>query len=91
MKRTEIQGIKIIYQGDSTTTGGQVLQGTSLYKEYQRPVALQGHAVWCPACKSVGTISQGCSDMVVQGVGVALDSYIVSCGCPRGSHRVLAG
>lgn len=59
--------------------------------EYGIPLALQGHTVYCPACKQVGKIAQGCPQLTVMGVGAALHDYPVACGCPPGSNRLIAG
>ncbi|MCD1125314.1 S-type pyocin domain-containing protein [Jinshanibacter sp. LJY008] len=37
-----------------------------------------------------GTIIQGLSTWIVHGKGVALDGYIVACGCPSGKNRIIA-
>ena len=55
------QGISVICQGDTTTTGGRVLEGVggNHYRCDGIPVALKGHKVSCPACGKIGVIAEG--------------------------------
>lgn len=55
------QGISVICQGDTTTTGGRVLEGLqgNHYTCDSIPVALKGHKVSCPACGKIGLIAEG--------------------------------
>lgn len=91
VSRSSVFGVNVVCQGDPTTTGGKVLEGTPHHTEQGIPMALQGHTVYCPACKQVGKIAQGCPQMTVMGVGAALHDYPVACGCPPGSNRLIAG
>ncbi|WP_248945375.1 PAAR domain-containing protein [Serratia silvae] len=62
------QGISVICQGDTTTTGGRVLEGVlgNHYTCDGIPVALKGHKVSCPACGKIGVIAEGEVIMVYQ-------------------------
>lgn len=57
--RTTIDGIAVIYQGDPTSSGGTVLEGSAHYVENDNKLALKGHAVFCPAGETTGTIAEG--------------------------------
>ena len=86
------QGISVICQGDTTTTGGRVLEGVlgNRYTCDGIPVSLKGHKVSCPACGKVGVIAEGEVNLSFYGVPMALDGHRVACGCPAGSHRLVA-
>ncbi len=86
------QGISVICQGDTTTTGGRVLEGVlgNRYTCDGIPVALKGHKVSCPACGKIGVIAEGEVNLSFYGVPTALDGHRVACGCPAGSHRLVA-
>ncbi|HHQ6575014.1 TPA: PAAR domain-containing protein [Serratia fonticola] len=86
------QGISVICQGDTTTTGGRVLEGVlgNRYTCDGIPVALKGHKVSCPACGKIGVIAEGEANLSFYGVPTALDGHRVACGCPAGSHRLVA-
>lgn len=86
------QGISVICQGDTTTTGGRVLEGVlgNRYTCDGIPVALKGHKVSCPACGKIGVIAEGEANLSFYGVPTALDGHLVACGCPAGSHRLVA-
>lgn len=86
------QGISVICQGDTTTTGGRVLEGVlgNRYTCDGIPISLKGHKVSCPACGKVGIIAEGEVNLSFYGVPTALDGHRVACGCPAGSHRLVA-
>ncbi|MDE9436125.1 PAAR domain-containing protein [Xenorhabdus bovienii] len=88
--RVTIDGKKIILKGDTTNTGGKVLTGSGLTKQGE-PVACVGDSVFCPACKSTGTIVEGASLTKIEGKMVALEGYKVDCGCPSGCSLVATG
>ncbi|VYT90940.1 PAAR domain-containing protein [Metakosakonia massiliensis] len=88
--RTRVQGVKIIVKGDTSTTRGTVLTGTPDATDAKIEIALLDDRVFCLACKTTGIISEGTPLMKVQGIPVALEGHIVSCQCPRGSHRLVA-
>ncbi|TQI77343.1 putative Zn-binding protein involved in type VI secretion [Serratia fonticola] len=85
--RTVIQGKKVILVGDTTTTGGKVLSGSSLANQSQA-LARKGDPVFCPACKATGVISEGSTLANIAGIEIALEGHKVSCGCPNGCTLV---
>lgn len=89
--RPTVQGIKIILKGDTSTTRGNVLTGSSDGFMSTTEVALIGDKVFCPACKMTGTIVEGTPLMTIKNVPVALEGHIVACLCPKGAHRLIAG
>jgi uncharacterized Zn-binding protein involved in type VI secretion len=80
----------VIREGDTTTTGGVVLQtsGTQTYEE--RRLARMGDPVWCAACERVGYIAQGNPTYIDDLVAVATDGQRVRCECPNEDHRLIA-
>jgi uncharacterized Zn-binding protein involved in type VI secretion len=85
--RAKIQGRKIIRKGDTTTTGGAVLGGSAWVNQTQS-VACKGDPVFCPACKTTGSIAEGSSLLNIQDVAVALEGHKVNCGCSNGCRLV---
>lgn len=81
---------RIAASGDRTTTGGQVIVGASNVNVPTGQTARLGDEVWCPACKQTGHIAQGYTGFMIDNRPVALDDYPVRCGCPDGSHRIIA-
>ncbi|WP_127956606.1 S-type pyocin domain-containing protein [Serratia microhaemolytica] len=94
--RTTCDGKGVVHKGDTTTTGGVVLEGVEgaslFFNDHGSAVALKGHKVFCPACERTGVIAEGSNVLFVgdDGTGVALDGHIVACGCPYGRHRLIA-
>lgn len=88
--RPTVQGIKIILKGDTSTTRGNVLTGSSDGFMSTIEIALIGDKVFCPACKMTGTIAEGTPLMTIKNVPVALEGHIVACLCPKGAHRLIA-
>lgn len=84
--------LKIATIGDSTTTGGAIIDGASTVFAEGRLVALIGSQATCPACqKGIGPIRQTHPHTVeVEGRQVCLHDSIVECGCPPGTNRVIA-
>ncbi|OTA20048.1 hypothetical protein Xbed_01763 [Xenorhabdus beddingii] len=85
--RATIEGKKIILKGDTTNTNGTVLTGSGLTKQGE-PIACVGDSVFCPACKSTGTIAEGSSLTMIQDKPVALEGHKVDCGCSSGCMLV---
>ena len=81
---------RVAVVGDRTTTGGVIITGADSFFGDGRPVARMGDKATCPKCNSVGTIIQGLSTFNVSGKGVALDGYIIACGCPAKNNRIIA-
>lgn len=70
----------MIRQGDTTSHGGTVLEGFSLYTVEGRAVAGMGHNVACPLCNGVFPIVQGNPTHTVNGVPLAYDGMLTACG-----------
>jgi uncharacterized Zn-binding protein involved in type VI secretion len=71
---------EIIRQGDRTSHGGTVIEG-SLYDICMgKPIAFVGHKVICPKCKGVFPIAQGAPSTTFYGKGVALAGMKTACG-----------
>jgi len=80
----------IIIVGDTTTTGGTILTGEDCVKSEGMPAALIGDSVFCPKCGQNGIIIEGCTTFNVQGKPVAYNCSLIACGCPTGTHRIVA-
>lgn len=81
---------RIALIGDKTTTGGTIITGESQMKFDGKEVAMLGDKVSCPACKSIGVITEGTDKMNFKGKPAAYDGCIVACGCPTGTNRIIA-
>lgn len=79
-----------IREGDSTTTGGIVLQTSATLSWEDRRLARIGDPVWCAACRQVGFIAQGNPTFIDQVVAIATHDQLVCCDCPFGEHRLIA-
>jgi uncharacterized Zn-binding protein involved in type VI secretion len=73
-------GIEIIRQGDKTTHGGVVLEGSPTHFYMGKPVALVGHNVFCPKCKGIFAIVEGTPTVFFGGKNVALAGMRTACG-----------
>jgi uncharacterized Zn-binding protein involved in type VI secretion len=80
----------VIREGDSTSTGGRVLSTSAMQDWEERRLARMGDPVWCPACSKVGYIAQGNPTFIDVLVAVATQGQAVKCGCPKGTHRLIA-
>lgn len=80
----------VVRKDDSTTTGGQVLAGSPDLIIGHRLAARRNDPVRCPRCGSVGLIAEGNPTWLANGEPVAGHDHVVSCGCPPGSHRLIA-
>lgn len=49
-----------------------------------------GDKATCPKCGKVGTIIEGLPSFIIHGKPAALDGYIIACGCPAKSNRIIA-
>lgn len=85
-----VDDLAVIYQGDTTTSAGTVLEGSAGYVENGNKLALKGHAVFCPACDGTGIIAEGSDGITVDDIPVALHGHRVDCGCPPGSVTLVA-
>lgn len=80
----------VIREGDSTSTGGVVLNTSATHTWEDRRMARMGDLVWCPKCEEVGYIAQGNPTFIDQLVAVATDGHAVQCGCTEGTNRLIA-
>ncbi|MDY7563016.1 PAAR domain-containing protein [Pseudomonas sp. 10B1] len=80
----------VIREGDRTTTDGFVISASGKVVVQSRKLARMGDLVWCPGCERVGFIAEGNPTCIDHYVAVATQGQAVQCGCPPGSHRLLA-
>jgi len=73
-------GRAFIVEGDKTSHGGTVLEGSAFSTTNGRRIARLGDKVYCPHCKKTTSIIEGDPTMIVDGAPVALDGYKTSCG-----------
>jgi uncharacterized Zn-binding protein involved in type VI secretion len=71
---------EIIRQGDSTSHGGKVLEGSMTDICHGKPIAYIGHKVSCPKCSGTHTIVEGVLTTTFYGKGVAVAGMKTSCG-----------
>ncbi|EHH1079121.1 PAAR domain-containing protein [Vibrio parahaemolyticus] len=77
--------------GDVTTTGGVIVDGASTVRCDGKLVALVGSKATCPKCKKGwGNICRNTMYHVkADNEFVALGKYVIDCGCPTGTNRVV--
>jgi uncharacterized Zn-binding protein involved in type VI secretion len=80
----------VVREGDLTTTGGVVLSASGSQTWEDRRLARMGDPVWCEQCAQIGFIVQGNPTFIDELVAVATDGQAVRCGCPEGTHRLIA-
>lgn len=73
-------GGEIIRQGDKTSHGGTVIEGSILDICMGKPIAFVGHKVVCPKCKGIFPIVEGAPTTTFYGKGVALAGMKTACG-----------
>jgi uncharacterized Zn-binding protein involved in type VI secretion len=73
-------GRAIIRQGDPTSHGGEVIEGSSVDLVQGKPIALVEHKVSCRMCKGIYEIIEGAPTTTFYGKGVALERMKTSCG-----------
>lgn len=71
---------EIIRQGDPTSHGGTVLEGSLTDICHGKPIAYLGHKVTCPKCKGTFPIIDGAMTTTFYGQGVALAGMETACG-----------
>lgn len=71
---------EIIRQGDRTSHGGTVLEGSPFDICMGKPIAFIGHKVICPKCKGIFSIAEGVSTTTFYGKGIAIAGMKTSCG-----------
>ncbi|QNK75116.1 PAAR domain-containing protein [Variovorax sp. PAMC28562] len=70
----------IICVGDTTTHKGTVIEGFEGFDVYGRRASGVGHKVRCPICPGIHTIIEGAEERTVNGVRIALEGMLTSCG-----------
>lgn len=70
---------EIVRQGDPTTHGGVVLEGSLTDICHGKPIAYIGHKVQCPKCKGVFPIVEGVMTTTFYGKGVAVAGMKTAC------------
>ncbi|MDX1669376.1 MAG: PAAR domain-containing protein, partial [Limnobacter sp.] len=79
--RPLISGRTQILVGDTTSHGGTVITGSSLFTVQGIPVARLGDSVTCPKCRpGQFVIVEGQSDAKDEGKPLALEGHKTSCG-----------
>lgn len=74
-------GLKaIIRQGDRTSHGGTVVEGSHADICMGKPIAFIGHKTTCPKCKGSYPIVEGTGTTSFYGKGVALEGMKTACG-----------
>jgi len=73
---------RILIKGDKTTAGGVILEGVAAFNE-DEALAFHGAKIWCPACKSEGTL---CNDgphwpTSFDGKEVGVENDLCICKC----------
>lgn len=71
---------EIIRQGDPTTHGGVVLEGSMTDICHGKPIAYIGHKVQCPKCNGAFPIVEGVMTTTFFGRGVAVAGMKTACG-----------
>lgn len=71
---------EIIRQGDPTSHGGRVLEGSQSDICHGKPIAYIGHKTSCPLCKGTYPIVEGVLTTTFYGRGVALAGMKTACG-----------
>lgn len=73
-------GKEIIRQGDPTSHGGKVIEGSLTDICFDKPIAYMGHQTYCPLCKGNFPIVEGAMTTSFYGNGVALAGMRTACG-----------
>jgi uncharacterized Zn-binding protein involved in type VI secretion len=71
---------EIIRQGDPTSHGGTVIEGSLFDICMGKPIAFMGHKVSCPKCKGVFPIAEGAPNTALYCRGIALAGMKTACG-----------
>ncbi|NMP25663.1 pyocin [Rahnella sp. SAP-1] len=88
--RTENYGRGQAFENDKTTTGARCIASIDDSEFDRRIVRVGDMTTPCPKCGERGRIINGESRVEFFGKAVAMDRSEVSCGCPRGTNRVIA-
>lgn len=73
-------GQAFIVEGDRTSHGGTVIEGSAFSFTGGRKMVRNGDHVYCPRCKSTTVIICNNNTLIVDGAAVALDGDRTSCG-----------
>jgi uncharacterized Zn-binding protein involved in type VI secretion len=71
---------EIIRQGDPTSHGGSVLEGSPVDICFGKAISFIGHKVSCPQCKGTFPIVEGVPTTTFYGKGVTLAGMKTACG-----------
>ena len=71
---------EIIRQGDKTSHGGTVIEGSTVDTCHGKPIAYLGHKTSCPQCKGIYPIVERAPVTTLYGKGVALAGMKTACG-----------
>jgi uncharacterized Zn-binding protein involved in type VI secretion len=71
---------EIIRQGDKTSHGGTVIEGSPTDICHGKPIAYIGHKTSCPKCKGTYPIVEGAPVTSLYSKGVALAGMKTACG-----------
>lgn len=71
---------EIIRQGDKTSHGGTVIEGSPSDICHGKAIAFIGHKTACPQCKGNFPIVEGAPTTTFYGKGVALAGMKTACG-----------
>lgn len=89
--RMDLDGKNQGLHGDKTTTGAVCIASLSSVDQDGRCFLRQGDSTTpCPRCGQTGTIAEGMESVVWDGQAAAVDGATITCGCPRGSNRLIA-
>lgn len=80
----------IICQGDTTTHGGRVIEGSKdRFMVKGKKIACIGHLVSCPECKGVYPIIEGENRIMYHGKAVAVEGMSTACGAKLNASQQL--
>lgn len=70
----------IIRKGDTTSHGGEVLEGLEDHLIHGKPIACKDHQVYCPLCKNTFPIIEGITSYTLKGRYPAVEGMKTACG-----------
>ncbi len=81
---------KMALKGNSTTTGGVILDGDETALDNGRPIARHMGLASCLRCGKNGSIVGTAETFGLGTTRGVLDGDVVMCECPEGTNRVIA-